>query len=106
MRASHVLCPSHVCLAAAVWHFFAQQRVLTERGCAIAGCCTGWCWGAFNLSAAQPNASLICGAGASHTRHGKKCLVKATAIEQSFARNSQRHRPVQRGPGTVALRFR
>ena len=42
------------------WHHFRESGVVRERGCVIAGCCTGWCWGEFNRSAPQPNAEAVC----------------------------------------------
>ena len=33
----------------AAWHIFRASGTVVERGCAIDGCCVGWCWGNQNL---------------------------------------------------------
>ena len=69
----------------AVWHYFRETGLIRERGCVIAGCCTGWCWGAFNRSAAQPDATGVCGdeKTRTQTRHGQKCVRKANLFNVS-----------------------
>ena len=64
----------------AVWQYFKHRRALHERDCRVAGCCTGWCWGRFDLEAPQPEASGVCGPNAARSKHGKTCLLKAQSL--------------------------
>ena len=81
------------------WHHFRESGVVRERGCVIAGCCTGWCWGEFNRSAPQPNAEAVCKGSKEGSRHHKSCLSKtkgfvwpkeeaAMAFRRSTGRNA------------------
>lgn len=50
----------------------ASYGVVRERGCVIAGCCTGWCFGSFNQSAPLPDAvAHFCGVTNTGTRTSK-----------------------------------
>ena len=45
-----------------VWAYFVRHGVVRETGCLVDGCCSGWCWGSFDVSAEQPPPHLVCGA--------------------------------------------
>lgn len=44
-----------------VWAFFQRMGIVRETSCLIDGCCSGWCWGSFDLKAEQPAPHLVCG---------------------------------------------
>jgi len=82
-------CPHWWCKPpTAAWHVFAASGAVIERGCVISGCCVGWCWGQFNLSAAPPDVAGLCrsGSSAAARRRGsgniseRECIAKLSQV--------------------------
>lgn len=57
-----VRCAASWCKAPTdAWSYLVQEGVVREEGCLVDSCCSGWCWGRYDLTAPQPDASGICG---------------------------------------------
>lgn len=68
-----------------VWHYYREAGALNERGCVVAGCCSGWCWGQFNLSRPWADATPACGPESIRdTTNGRKCRIKTKTFADTW----------------------
>jgi len=68
--------------ASASWHYLMKTGFLREHGCIVHGCCNGWCWGAYSLTAVRPDPGGVCGEPlrANSSKHTRKCHEKTRLL--------------------------
>jgi hypothetical protein len=66
----------------AAWQYLRQAGVLRESGCSVMGCCSGWCFGEYDLNASQPDASGLCDATSSSISASRCRKSTAPAAER------------------------
>ena len=50
-----VRCAASWCKAPTdAWSYLVQEGVVREEGCLVDSCCSGWCWGRYDLTALSP----------------------------------------------------